>query len=125
MARLRGELRRRLDEVEASRARIVLVADEERRRIKRDLHDGAQQRVVSIGLALRHAQHQLGPASAAAGRTLDDAIAQITEAIDELRELAQGLTALLAFARQLSGLGAVGICRQFTRQAQISSVSDD
>jgi signal transduction histidine kinase len=91
MARLRVELRRRLDEVEASRARIVLVADEERRRIERDLHDGAQQRLVSIGLALRHAQHQLGPASAAAGRTLDDAIAQITEAIDELRELAQGL----------------------------------
>jgi signal transduction histidine kinase len=90
MARLRIQLRRRLDEVQASRARIVAVADEERRRIERDLHDGAQQRLVSIGLALRHAQHQLGPA-AAAGRTLDDAIAQIAEAIDELRELAQGL----------------------------------
>jgi signal transduction histidine kinase len=90
MARLRIQLRRRLDEVEASRARIVAVADEERRRIERDLHDGAQQRLVSIGLALRHAQHQLGPA-AAAGQTLDDAIAQIAEAIDELRELAQGL----------------------------------
>ncbi len=91
MARLRVELRRRLDEVEASRARIVAVADEERRRIERDLHDGAQQRLVSIGLALRHAQHQLGPAAGEAGRTLDDAIVQITEAIDELRELAQGL----------------------------------
>jgi signal transduction histidine kinase len=90
MARLRIQLRRRLDEVQASRARIVAVADEERRRIERDLHDGAQQRLVSIGLALRHAQHQLGPA-AAAGQTLDDAIAQIAEAIDELRELAQGL----------------------------------
>ena len=61
MARLRVELRRRLDEVEASRARIATVADKERRRIERDLHDGAQQRLVSIGLALRHAQHQLGP----------------------------------------------------------------
>jgi signal transduction histidine kinase len=91
MARLRVELRRRLDEVEASRARIVAVADEERRRIERDLHDGAQQRLVTIGLALRHAQHQLGPVAAGAGRTLDDAIVQITEAIDELRELAQGL----------------------------------
>ena len=60
MARLRVELRRRLEEVEASRARIAAVADEERRRIERDLHDGAQQRLVSIGLALRHAQHQLG-----------------------------------------------------------------
>jgi len=91
MARLRVELRRRLDEVEASRARIVAVADEERRRIERDLHDGAQQRLVSIGLALRHAQHELGPAAGAAGRTLDEAIVQISEAIDELRELAQGL----------------------------------
>jgi signal transduction histidine kinase len=91
MARLRVELRRRLDEVEASRTRIVTVADEERRRIERDLHDGAQQRLVSIGLMLRHAQHQLGPAVDAASRTLDDAIVQITQAIDELRDLAQGL----------------------------------
>ncbi|HEX5996246.1 MAG TPA: sensor histidine kinase [Jiangellales bacterium] len=91
MARLRVELRCRLDEVEASRARIVSVADEERRRIERDLHDGAQQRLVSIGLALRHAQHQLGPAAGTAGRTLDEAIVQISEAIAELRELAQGL----------------------------------
>ena len=63
MARLRVELRRRLDEVEASRARIVAAGTEERRRIERDLHDGAQQRLVSIGLALRHAQHQLGAAT--------------------------------------------------------------
>ena len=60
MARLRVELRHRLEDVAASRARIATVADEERRRIERDLHDGAQQRLVSIGLTLRHAQHQLG-----------------------------------------------------------------
>jgi signal transduction histidine kinase len=95
MARLRVELRRRLDEVEASRARIVAVADEERRRIERDLHDGAQQRLVSIGLTLRHAQHQLGPAADTAGHTLEEAIVQISEAIDELRELAQGLHPVL------------------------------
>ena len=63
IARLRVELRRQLDEVEASRARIVAAGYEERRRIERDLHDGAQQRLVSIGLALRHAQHQLGGGS--------------------------------------------------------------
>ena len=55
VARLRVELRRQLEEVEASRARIVAAADDERRRIERDLHDGAQQRLVSIGLVLRHA----------------------------------------------------------------------
>ena len=61
IVRLRVELRRQLAEVEASRARIVEAGNAERRRIERDLHDGAQQRLVSIGLDLRHAQHKLGP----------------------------------------------------------------
>ena len=92
VARLRVGLRRQLDEVEASRARIVAAADDERRRIERDLHDGAQQRLVSIGLALRHAQHALGSAvDPEAGRAIDGAVAEITVAIDELRELAGGL----------------------------------
>lgn len=92
IARLRVGLRRQLDEVAASRARIVAAGDDERRRIERDLHDGAQQRLVSIGLALRHAQHALGPSvDPDVTRTLDDAVAEITVAIDELRELARGL----------------------------------
>jgi signal transduction histidine kinase len=92
IARLRVGLRRQIEEVEASRARIVAAGDEERRRIERDLHDGAQQRLVSIGLALRHAQHALGPGvDPDVNRTLDDAVAEITVAIDELRELAHGL----------------------------------
>ncbi len=92
IARLRVGLRRQLDEVQGSRARIVAAADDERRRIERDLHDGAQQRLVAIGLALRHAQHALGTAADPdVSRTLDDAVAEITVAIDELRELARGL----------------------------------
>jgi signal transduction histidine kinase len=92
VARLRVGLRRQLDEVEASRARIVAAADDERRRIERDLHDGAQQRLVSIGLALRHAQHALGTAvDPDVSLTLDDAVAEISVAIDELRQLAGGL----------------------------------
>jgi signal transduction histidine kinase len=90
IARLRTELRRQLDEVAASRARIVAAGDAERRRIERNLHDGAQQRLVSIGLALRHAQHELGP-EAAARQTLEEAVAEIGDAIGELRELAGGL----------------------------------
>jgi signal transduction histidine kinase len=101
MARLRVELRRRLEEVEASRARIAAVADDERRRVERDLHDGAQQRLVSIGLALRHAQHQLGADADEAGRTLDGAVVEIATAIEELRELARGLRPTLLQA----GLG--------------------
>ena len=86
------ELRRQLAEVEASCARIVAAGDAERRRIERDPHDGAQQRLVSIGLALRHAQHQLtGTSPAHAGQTLDHAVAELGLAIEELRGLAQGL----------------------------------
>ena len=69
IARLRVELRRQLDEVEASRARIVSAGYEERRRIERDLHDGAQQRLVSVGLALRHAQRELRSPERPAGRS--------------------------------------------------------
>jgi Histidine kinase len=74
------------------RPRIVAAGNVERRRIERDLHDGAQQRLVSIGLTLRHAQHELGSASPErAGRALDGAVAEVAVAIDELRELARGL----------------------------------
>ena len=92
IARLHVELRRQLAEVQASRARIVNAGTEERRRLERNLHDGAQQRLVSIGLALRHAQHQLGASNVErATRTLDEAIVEVKMAIDELRELARGL----------------------------------
>ena len=92
VARLQIELRRQLAEVEASRARIVEAGDVERRRIERDLHDGAQQRLVSVGLALRHAQHELrGPSPQGAFATIDDAVAEVSAAIEQLRELAQGL----------------------------------
>ncbi len=88
IAALEVQLRRHLLEVEASRRRIQSVADEERRRIARDLHDGAQQRLVAIGLALRHAQLQANPAL---GTAIDDAVAQLASSIEELRELAGGL----------------------------------
>jgi membrane associated rhomboid family serine protease len=72
IARLRVELRRQLAEVEASRARIVAAGYEERRRIERNLHDGAQQRLVSIGLApprpARARQRGRRPSAADAGR---------------------------------------------------------
>ncbi|HYI18590.1 MAG TPA: histidine kinase [Solirubrobacteraceae bacterium] len=91
IARLRAELRRQLQEVEASRARIVAAGYEERRRIERDLHDGAQQRLVSIGLALRHAQHELAPPAGVTSAALDAAVRELALAIEELRELAQGV----------------------------------
>ncbi|MFI5626343.1 sensor histidine kinase [Nocardioides sp. NPDC051685] len=91
IVRLRVELRRQLDEVAASRARIALAADDERRRIERDLHDGHQQRLVSIGLSLRHAQHALRGTAPDAHALIQRAVDEITQSIEELRELARGL----------------------------------
>jgi signal transduction histidine kinase len=90
IARLRVEVRRQLADVEASRTRIVTGGYEERRRLERDLHDGAQQRLVSIGLALRHLQGQL-PAASPYAQALDDTVAELARAIEELRELARGV----------------------------------
>jgi signal transduction histidine kinase len=90
IARLRGELRGRLEEVEESRARIVRAGYEERRRLERDLHDGAQQRLVALGMALRRVQRRLD-GDAGAARALDDAVGDVAEAVRDLREIARGL----------------------------------
>jgi signal transduction histidine kinase len=91
IARLRVEVRHQLAEVEESRARIVAAADEERHRLERDLHDGAQQRLISIGLDLRHVQQGLGPGESEARVELDSAVGALGDAVEELRELARGV----------------------------------
>jgi signal transduction histidine kinase len=75
-------------ELTASRARIVAAADQARQRIERDLHDGAQQRLVSLALHLRAAQAAAPPTLAA---ELDRAVAEATGALDELRKTARGI----------------------------------
>jgi signal transduction histidine kinase/uncharacterized protein YoaH (UPF0181 family) len=78
-------------EVAASRARIVVAADATRRRIERDLHDGTQQRLVSLGLELRMARATV-PAELPELRTQISQIAdELTGAVDELREIARGI----------------------------------
>ena len=75
----------------ASRARIVVTADETRRRFERDLHDGAQQRFVAVALRLRAAQATLPPDSPELVAELDQIVAELTHALDELRNFAQGI----------------------------------
>jgi PAS domain S-box-containing protein len=89
--RLEAELELRLDELRRSRARIVEAQDGERRRLERNLHDGAQQRLVSISLALRLAQAQLQPDSEGARTILMGAGEELALALEELRELARGI----------------------------------
>jgi predicted ATPase/signal transduction histidine kinase len=83
-ARLYGELT-------TSRARIVAAADQARQRIERDLHDGAQQRLVSLALRLRAVQAGAPPDSGELSAQLDSLVNEVTSALDELRELARGI----------------------------------
>jgi signal transduction histidine kinase len=87
---LRARLREQNDELRASRARLVAAADAERRRLERDLHDGAQSRFVAIALELRRA-HAKAPPGSEVARTLERAIAELGAGLDELRELARGI----------------------------------
>jgi signal transduction histidine kinase len=87
--RLQAELRAQLAELRASRARIVSAGDEERRRLERNLHDGAQQRLLSLGLALQLVRAKLGPNGAS--DVLAEADVELRAALDELRELARGI----------------------------------
>jgi signal transduction histidine kinase len=100
---LAAELQAQLDEVRASRTRIVAAADAERARLERDIHDGAQQRLLALMIELRLAREALGadPNVDLAPR-LDRAMVNLRSATDELRELARGVRpAILADA----GLG--------------------
>lgn len=87
--RLNDELHARLEELAASRARIVTAGDGERRRLERNLHDGAQQRLVSLLLSLKLALGESDPA--VARETLSQACEELALALEELRELARGL----------------------------------
>jgi signal transduction histidine kinase len=88
--RLDAELRARLVELRASRARLVETADAERRRIERDLHDGAQSRLVALALTLRLARMRVGEDSEAAA-LLDTSLDELKQSLDELRDLARGI----------------------------------
>jgi len=78
-------------ELMASRARIVASADETRRKIERDLHDGAQQRLLTIALKLRAAQAAVPPDLQDLAAELDGVVAELNRSLDELRELARGV----------------------------------
>jgi signal transduction histidine kinase len=90
--RLHAAVRAQLAEVSASRARIVAAGDAERRRLERNLHDGAQQSLLSVLLALRLVKVQLDNRdNAAAEASLDEACRVLGQALEEVRELARGI----------------------------------
>jgi signal transduction histidine kinase len=114
--RLQAEVRARLRELRASRARIVEAGDAERKRLERDLHDGAQQRLVGLSLSLRLVRSQLtSGADPEAVARLDEAEAELREAIAELRELAHGL-----FPAVLAGEGLAAAVEALAEEGRVS-----
>jgi signal transduction histidine kinase len=91
-ARLQADVRAQLAKVQESRRRIITAADEERRRIERNLHDGIQQRLVALALQLRITQKELrDDPDLDAGPALEESVKEIQLVVAELRELARGL----------------------------------
>ncbi len=85
------ELRKQAEDLRESRARIVASGDAERRRVERNLHDGAQQRLVALAVNLRLARDVVTDDAAAAAEMLDQLVVEVQETVQELRELAHGI----------------------------------
>ncbi|HWI96912.1 MAG TPA: histidine kinase [Solirubrobacterales bacterium] len=98
---LNVELQAKVEELRASRARIVEAGYAERRRVERNLHDGAQQRLMALTMNLRLARDKLGDDPAATGELLDEAMDELAAATAELRELARGIHPVLLSERGL------------------------
>lgn len=116
--RLQAEIKAQLQEVLASRARIVTSGDAERRRIERDLHDGAQQRLVTLSLMLGLARDQAAAAADAAfEQAIEEAAAQLRMALSELRELARGIHPAV-----LSEAGLIGAIESVAQRSPVAVV---
>jgi signal transduction histidine kinase len=103
----------------ASRARIVMTADETRRRIERNLHDGIQQRLVTLALELRTVSDAVSPERAALLAAMSHADDELISILDELREISRGVhPAILS----QNGLGAA--LRSLTRRASVPTALD-
>ena len=100
--RLEAQLRAQVEEVRRSRARLLTAGDAERRRLERDLHDGAQQRFVTLALQLRMARAQLAD-DAPSAALLDGALDELTVGLTELRELARGIHPAILSDKGLDG----------------------
>ena len=114
-----AQLKEQLEQVQASRARIVQAADEARRRVERDLHDGAQQQLVALSMMLRKAAARDGDSG-----VLDAAIRQLDSALHELRDLARGVYPM---ALVEGGLAAAidGVVERAAIPVQVEAVPGD
>jgi PAS domain S-box-containing protein len=116
--------RRSEEELRASRSRMLTAGMAERRRLERDLHDGAQQRLVALALDLRLARDQLADDPDAVGELLDGAIVDLRAAIDELRVLARGIHPAILTERGLVA-ALPELARRCPIPVDLTGVSDE
>jgi signal transduction histidine kinase len=121
--RLHAELRARLTELQASRARLVGATDAERRRIERDLHDGTQQRLISIAMSLGLLESKLPVEPAAASPIVAQTREELALALAELRELTHGIHPPLLAERGLSA-ALEELCRRAALPAYLACTLD-
>ena len=116
--RLEAELRARLEELRESRAKLVETSLAERQRLERDLHDGAQQRLVALSLQVHVARAKITSDPDAAGAILDRARDELNLALEELRELARGIHPAVLTDRGL-GAAIAGLASRFPMPVQV------
>jgi signal transduction histidine kinase len=117
-ARLQTELLVQLDEIRASRTRLAAAGDAERRRIERDLHDGAQQRLVGLALHIQSTRRHTSP-SPALDELLTFTVDQLASGVEDIRALVHGI---LPAALVASGLAAA--LQELTRPGAVSLECD-
>jgi PAS domain S-box-containing protein len=118
------ERKQQEEELRRSRARLVEAGDLERRRLERNLHDGAQQRLVALSLSLRLARSKMKSDPEAGGRILDDASAELAHALEELRELARGIHPAVLTDRGL-GPALASLADRSPVPVELESVPDE
>jgi signal transduction histidine kinase len=117
-------LRDRVDDLRTARQRIIAAADEERRRIERDLHDGAQQRMVSVAVTLGLAEARLASDPEGAAQLIAQARDEAQTAIKELRDLARGIHPAVLADRGL-GPALEALAARVPVPVDVSGVPDD
>ena len=122
--RLRAELRTQLDELDACRRRAFEAAEATRRRIERNLHDGLQQRLVSVALALGLVNAKLPAEPEAAKPIASEAQNALAAAMDELRELSQGIYPTVLAERGL-GIALEDLCERAAVSCELTVSLDD
>jgi len=122
--RLQAEVQAQLEQVRASRARLVEAGDAERRRLERDLHDGAQQRLVTLSLALGMARDRAAGADPELEALIDSAGKEAREALTELRELARGIHPAVLTETGLTG-AVQALVERSPVAATITAVPDE